>query len=138
MVPTRPQFDGFEEVALPDVEEEDEPPKIPTASKSKRRKEIGVQNHDKVLGVVGHHPLVTNQALSFLSVSLAGCGVRPLGPQAVASGCRARGMGWSRGGVQLLKRPPHGRPIRRMLPLSSLVRSGLSCPWVLTPSFPFV
>ncbi|XP_011234418.1 GON-4-like protein isoform X3 [Ailuropoda melanoleuca] len=41
------EFDGFEEVALPDVEEEDEPPKIPTASKSKRRKEIGVQNHDK-------------------------------------------------------------------------------------------
>uniref|UniRef100_A0A452UZK9 GON-4-like protein n=1 Tax=Ursus maritimus TaxID=29073 RepID=A0A452UZK9_URSMA len=35
------EFDGFEEVALPDVEEEDEPPKIPTASKSKRRKEIG-------------------------------------------------------------------------------------------------
>nr|XP_012418741.1 PREDICTED: GON-4-like protein isoform X2 [Odobenus rosmarus divergens] len=41
------EFDGFEEVALPDVEEEEEPPKIPTASKSKRRKEIGAQNHDK-------------------------------------------------------------------------------------------
>ncbi|XP_023569342.1 GON-4-like protein isoform X2 [Octodon degus] len=41
------EFDGFEEVALPDVEEEEEPPKIPTASKSKRRKEVGVQNHDK-------------------------------------------------------------------------------------------
>ncbi|XP_043310179.1 GON-4-like protein isoform X2 [Cervus canadensis] len=41
------EFDGFEEVALPDVEEEEEPPKIPTASKNKRRKEIGVQNHDK-------------------------------------------------------------------------------------------
>ncbi|XP_036872672.2 GON-4-like protein isoform X1 [Manis javanica] len=41
------EFDGFEEVALPDVEEEEEPPKIPTASKSKRRKEMGVQNHDK-------------------------------------------------------------------------------------------
>ncbi|XP_023598316.1 GON-4-like protein [Trichechus manatus latirostris] len=41
------EFDGFEEVALPDVEEDDEPPKIPTASKNKRRKEIGVQNHDK-------------------------------------------------------------------------------------------
>uniref|UniRef100_A0A8C8ZAR7 GON-4-like protein n=1 Tax=Prolemur simus TaxID=1328070 RepID=A0A8C8ZAR7_PROSS len=41
------EFDGFEEVALPDVEEEDEPSKIPTASKNKRRKEIGVQNHDK-------------------------------------------------------------------------------------------
>ncbi|XP_078297488.1 GON-4-like protein isoform X1 [Panthera onca] len=41
------EFDGFEEVALPDVEEEEEPPKMPTASKSKRRKEIGVQNHDK-------------------------------------------------------------------------------------------
>ncbi|PNJ56661.1 GON4L isoform 7 [Pongo abelii] len=42
------EFDGFEEVALPDVEEEEEPPKIPTASKNKRKKEIGVQNHDKV------------------------------------------------------------------------------------------
>lgn len=41
------EFDGFEEVALPDVEEEEEPPKIPTTSKNKRRKEIGVQNHDK-------------------------------------------------------------------------------------------
>ncbi|XP_031514430.1 GON-4-like protein isoform X4 [Papio anubis] len=41
------EFDGFEEVALPDVEEEEEPPKIPTASKNKRKKEIGVQNHDK-------------------------------------------------------------------------------------------
>ncbi|XP_054547781.1 GON-4-like protein isoform X1 [Talpa occidentalis] len=41
------EFDGFEEVALPDVEEEEEPPKIPTASKNKRRKEIGIQNHDK-------------------------------------------------------------------------------------------
>ncbi|CAK6439492.1 unnamed protein product [Pipistrellus nathusii] len=41
------EFDGFEEVALPDVEEEEEPPKIPTAPKNKRRKEIGVQNHDK-------------------------------------------------------------------------------------------
>ncbi|XP_006861628.1 PREDICTED: GON-4-like protein isoform X2 [Chrysochloris asiatica] len=41
------EFDGFEEVALPDVEEEEEPAKISTASKNKRRKEIGVQNHDK-------------------------------------------------------------------------------------------
>uniref|UniRef100_A0A8C6CZP5 GON-4-like protein n=1 Tax=Moschus moschiferus TaxID=68415 RepID=A0A8C6CZP5_MOSMO len=41
------EFDGFEEVALPDVEEEEEPPKVPTASKNKRRKEIGVHNHDK-------------------------------------------------------------------------------------------
>ncbi|XP_062963109.1 GON-4-like protein isoform X2 [Cynocephalus volans] len=41
------EFDGFEEVALPDVEEEEEPPKIPTASKNKRRKEIGAPNHDK-------------------------------------------------------------------------------------------
>ncbi|KAM5293665.1 GON-4-like protein isoform 3-T7 [Glossophaga mutica] len=41
------EFDGFEEVALPDVEEEEEPSKIPTTSKNKRRKEIGVQNHDK-------------------------------------------------------------------------------------------
>ncbi|CAO2598787.1 GON-4-like protein [Lemmus lemmus] len=41
------EFDGFEEVILPDVEEEEEPAKVSTASKSKRRKEIGVQNHDK-------------------------------------------------------------------------------------------
>ncbi|XP_032701040.1 GON-4-like protein isoform X7 [Lontra canadensis] len=41
------EFDGFEEVALPDVEDEEEPPKTPAASKSKRRKETGVQNHDK-------------------------------------------------------------------------------------------
>ncbi|EHA99572.1 GON-4-like protein [Heterocephalus glaber] len=46
--PPPPQFDGFEEVALPDVEEEEEAPKIPTASKNKRRKEAGAQNHDKV------------------------------------------------------------------------------------------
>lgn len=56
MGPTPPQFDGFEEVALPDVEEEEEPPKIPTTSKNKRRKEIGVQNHDKVRPVVGDYP----------------------------------------------------------------------------------
>lgn len=47
------EFDGFEEVALPDVEEEEEAPKTPTASKSKRRKEIGVQSHDKVDPVTG-------------------------------------------------------------------------------------
>ncbi|XP_077012514.1 GON-4-like protein isoform X2 [Tamandua tetradactyla] len=41
------EFDGFEEVALPDVEEEEEPPKIPTTSRNKRKKEIGVQSHDK-------------------------------------------------------------------------------------------
>ncbi|XP_001367046.1 GON-4-like protein isoform X1 [Monodelphis domestica] len=41
------EFDGFEEVALPDVEEEEEHPKMSTASKNKRRKEIGGQNHDK-------------------------------------------------------------------------------------------
>ncbi|XP_040608367.1 GON-4-like protein isoform X2 [Mesocricetus auratus] len=41
------EFDGFEEVILPDVEEEEEPAKVSTASKSKKRKEIGVQNHDK-------------------------------------------------------------------------------------------
>ncbi|XP_045154265.1 GON-4-like protein isoform X3 [Echinops telfairi] len=41
------EFDGFEEVALPDVEEEEEPPKIPASSKSKRRKEMGAQSHDK-------------------------------------------------------------------------------------------
>ncbi|KAM6309331.1 GON-4-like protein isoform 3-T3 [Podargus strigoides] len=41
------EFDGFEEVSLPDVEEEDEPPKMHTASKTKKRKEIGGQNNDK-------------------------------------------------------------------------------------------
>ncbi|XP_029393918.1 GON-4-like protein isoform X2 [Mus pahari] len=41
------EFDGFEEVILPDVEEEEEPAKVSTASKSKRRKEIGVQHQDK-------------------------------------------------------------------------------------------
>ena len=72
MAPSSPQFDGFEEVALPDVEEEEEPPKRPTASKNKRRKEIGVQNHDKVHQVVGDCPFFMNQALRFcLSVSLA-------------------------------------------------------------------
>lgn len=33
---------------MPDVEEEDEPPKMHTASKNKKRKEIGGQNNDKV------------------------------------------------------------------------------------------
>uniref|UniRef100_A0A8C4U606 GON-4-like protein n=1 Tax=Falco tinnunculus TaxID=100819 RepID=A0A8C4U606_FALTI len=41
------EFDGFEEVSLPDVEEEDEPPKMHAASKNKKRKEIGGQNNDK-------------------------------------------------------------------------------------------
>uniref|UniRef100_A0A663EPR1 GON-4-like protein n=1 Tax=Aquila chrysaetos chrysaetos TaxID=223781 RepID=A0A663EPR1_AQUCH len=41
------EFDGFEEVSLPDVEEEDEPPKMNAASKNKKRKEIGGQNNDK-------------------------------------------------------------------------------------------
>ncbi|XP_077047941.1 GON-4-like protein isoform X3 [Agelaius phoeniceus] len=41
------EFDGFEEVSLPDVEEEDEPPKIHGASRNKKRKEIGGQHHDK-------------------------------------------------------------------------------------------
>ncbi|XP_039107256.1 GON-4-like protein isoform X2 [Hyaena hyaena] len=41
------EFDGFEEVALPDVEEEEEPPRAPAAARSKRRREIGAQNHDK-------------------------------------------------------------------------------------------
>lgn len=44
------EFDGFEEVALPDVEEEEEPPKTPAAPKSKRRKETGAPTHDKVHG----------------------------------------------------------------------------------------
>lgn len=34
-------------MALPDVEEEEEPPKIPTASKNKRRKETGAPSHEK-------------------------------------------------------------------------------------------
>ncbi|POI34514.1 hypothetical protein CIB84_001734 [Bambusicola thoracicus] len=41
------EFDGFEEVSLPDVEEEDEPPKIHAAPRNKKRKEIGGQNNDK-------------------------------------------------------------------------------------------
>uniref|UniRef100_A0A672THK9 GON-4-like protein n=1 Tax=Strigops habroptila TaxID=2489341 RepID=A0A672THK9_STRHB len=41
------EFDGFEEVSLPDVEEEDEPPKMHAASRTKKRKEIGGQNNDK-------------------------------------------------------------------------------------------
>lgn len=42
---------------LPDVEEEEEPAKVSTASKSKRRKEIGVQNHDKVYVLLENHAL---------------------------------------------------------------------------------
>ncbi|KAK2518165.1 GON-4-like protein [Columba guinea] len=41
------EFDGFEEVSLPDVEEEDEPPKMHAASKNKKRKEMGGQSNDK-------------------------------------------------------------------------------------------
>ncbi|XP_017663960.1 PREDICTED: GON-4-like protein [Lepidothrix coronata] len=41
------EFDGFEEVSLPDVEEEDEPPKIHGAARSKKRKEMGGQHNDK-------------------------------------------------------------------------------------------
>ncbi|KAM7029206.1 GON-4-like protein [Acridotheres tristis] len=41
------EFDGFEEVSLPDVEEEDEPPKIHGATRNKRRKEMGGQQQDK-------------------------------------------------------------------------------------------
>ncbi|CAN8206808.1 unnamed protein product [Coccothraustes coccothraustes] len=41
------EFDGFEEVSLPDVEEEDEPPKIHGGTRNKKRKEIGGQQHDK-------------------------------------------------------------------------------------------
>uniref|UniRef100_A0A8C3UBJ5 GON-4-like protein n=1 Tax=Catharus ustulatus TaxID=91951 RepID=A0A8C3UBJ5_CATUS len=43
------EFDGFEEVSLPDVEEEDEPPKIHGATRNKKRKEIGGQQQDKDL-----------------------------------------------------------------------------------------
>ncbi|XP_039219072.1 GON-4-like protein [Crotalus tigris] len=42
------EFDGFEEVSLPDMEEEEEPPKVHAASKNKRRKELGSQNAEKV------------------------------------------------------------------------------------------
>ncbi|KFU97836.1 GON-4-like, partial [Pterocles gutturalis] len=41
------EFDGFEEVSLPDVEEDDEPPKMHAASKNKKRKEMGSQSNDK-------------------------------------------------------------------------------------------
>nr|XP_056709685.1 GON-4-like protein [Euleptes europaea] len=41
------EFDGFEEVSLPDVEEDEEPPKIHASSKNKKRKELGGQNTDK-------------------------------------------------------------------------------------------
>uniref|UniRef100_A0A7M4E9B2 GON-4-like protein n=1 Tax=Crocodylus porosus TaxID=8502 RepID=A0A7M4E9B2_CROPO len=41
------EFDGFEEVSLPEVEEEDEAPKLHTTSKNRKRKEIGGQNNDK-------------------------------------------------------------------------------------------
>ncbi|KAJ7307370.1 hypothetical protein JRQ81_009383 [Phrynocephalus forsythii] len=41
------EFDGFEDVSLPDMEEEEEPPKIHATPKSKRRKEFGGQNADK-------------------------------------------------------------------------------------------
>ncbi|XP_007435818.1 GON-4-like protein isoform X1 [Python bivittatus] len=41
------EFDGFEEVSLPDMEEDEDPPKIHAASKNKRRKELGSQNTDK-------------------------------------------------------------------------------------------
>ncbi|XP_016159539.1 PREDICTED: GON-4-like protein [Ficedula albicollis] len=43
------EFDGFEEVSLPDVEEDDEPPKIHGANRNKKRKEIGGQQQDKEL-----------------------------------------------------------------------------------------
>ncbi|XP_029437111.1 GON-4-like protein isoform X2 [Rhinatrema bivittatum] len=42
------EFDGFEEVSLPDMEEEEEPPKMHPSSRNKRRKEVGSnQMHDK-------------------------------------------------------------------------------------------
>ncbi|KFP70915.1 GON-4-like, partial [Acanthisitta chloris] len=41
------EFDGFEEVSLPDVEEEDEPPKMQPTTRNKKRKEIGGQHNDK-------------------------------------------------------------------------------------------
>ncbi|KAJ6656996.1 hypothetical protein lerEdw1_002997 [Lerista edwardsae] len=41
------EFDGFEEVSLPEVEEEDDPPKIHPSLRNKKRKELGSQNTDK-------------------------------------------------------------------------------------------
>ncbi|XP_060125604.1 GON-4-like protein isoform X3 [Zootoca vivipara] len=41
------EFDGFEEVSLPDVEEEEDPPKIHATAKNKKRKDHGGQNIDK-------------------------------------------------------------------------------------------
>lgn len=55
LLPLLVQFDGFEEVILPEVEEEEEPAKVSTASKSKRRKEIGVQHQDKVCMLCAYH-----------------------------------------------------------------------------------
>lgn len=50
------QFDGFEEVSLPDVEEEDEPPKMHAASRNKKRKEMGGQSNDKVSWTLSRAP----------------------------------------------------------------------------------
>uniref|UniRef100_A0A8C6J7W2 Uncharacterized protein n=1 Tax=Melopsittacus undulatus TaxID=13146 RepID=A0A8C6J7W2_MELUD len=41
------EFDGFEEVSLPDVEEEEEPAKMHSASRAKKRKELGGHTNDK-------------------------------------------------------------------------------------------
>lgn len=73
--PLPPQFDGFEEVALPDVDEEEEAPKMPTASKSKRRKEIGVQNPDKVTRC-GESSLLRNEGPDRSSVAAGHSGMQ--------------------------------------------------------------
>lgn len=44
-------------MSLPDVEEEDEPPKIHSAPKNKKRKEMGGQNNDKVGNGAPHQSL---------------------------------------------------------------------------------
>lgn len=65
------QFDGFEEVSLPDVEEEEEPPKMPAASRTKKRKELGGHNNDKVsLGHLSAPPAWALSRCLLLGMSL--------------------------------------------------------------------
>lgn len=89
------------------MEDEEEPPKTPAASKSKRRKETGVQSHDKVPQVVGRHLLVSSQALSFWSISGA----------AVARGLWARGHAgrWS-GQAAFVGEPRTAAPVGGSFP----------------------
>lgn len=125
---TPPQFDGFEEVALPDVEEEEEPPKVPTASKNKRRKEIGVPNHDKVHwsgGLSGFH----GSRLEFLPKRFSSLG-----------GCKASGL-WAlrpTGRTVQRERPHFQLPLHKDLyPGFFPAQSGFSCPWGLLSTFVF-